>query len=60
MLGLFMALRIAPPLRASAMTSATSMPQLSWASFVDAPKWGVRTRFGKSRRGLSLARGSDS
>ena len=60
MLGLLIALRIAPPLRASAITSATSIPQLSCASFVEAPKCGVNTRFGNFKSGLSFESGSDS
>ena len=42
------------PLRASRTERATAMPAFSWASSVDAPRWGVATTFSSSKSGLSV------
>ena len=48
--GVLTALRITPPLSTSAICSAISTPTASCASAVEAPRWGVRTTFGRARR----------
>ena len=60
MLGMFTALRISPSSRAARMACAISMPTLSCASAVDAPRCGVRMRFGIRRSGESAGSGSVS
>ena len=42
------------PFRASRTISATVVPALSWASRVDAPRWGVTTTPGSPNRGESV------
>ena len=43
--GIFTAVRAESPKRTSLICSATSTATFSWASLVDAPKWGVRIKF---------------
>mmetsp|Transcript_4926 Transcript_4926/g.14757 ORF Transcript_4926/g.14757 Transcript_4926/m.14757 type:complete len:220 (-) Transcript_4926:777-1436(-) len=57
-IGALMALGAGSPLRAVTTASATSTATPSWASTVDAPKWGVSTTFGLPIKGLSAGGGS--
>lgn len=58
--GMFTAFRTAPSSSAARIASAISMPTPSCASAVDAPRCGVSTMFGKSRRMKSAPGGSFS
>ena len=58
--GTFTALRIVPSRSAARTDCAISIPTLSCASTVDAPKCGVSTTFGALRKGESLGNGSIS
>src|SRR2546427_9858231 len=58
--GMFTALRMVPSNRTARMDCAISMPTLSCASAVDAPRCGVRTRLGALRNGESTWSGSTS
>jgi len=58
--GILTAERAGNPKRTSRICSATSTATLTWASAVDAPRWGVRMiSFPNSRKGDSPS-GSDS
>mmetsp|Transcript_28487 Transcript_28487/g.48392 ORF Transcript_28487/g.48392 Transcript_28487/m.48392 type:complete len:212 (+) Transcript_28487:760-1395(+) len=56
--GMLRAACAAPPLNTSRICSHTSTATFTWASCVDAPKWGVVMMLSHSSRGDSLARGS--
>ena len=59
-LGMLTALRMVPSSSSARIDCAISMPTLSCASAVDAPKWGVRIRLGAVRNGESAGNGSVS
>ena len=59
-LGMFTALRIVPSSSTARIDCAISIPTLSCASAVDAPRCGVRTRFCALRNGESGGSGSIS
>ncbi len=58
--GMFTALRMVPSSSAARIDWAISIPTLSCASAVEAPRCGVRTRFGALRNGESAGNGSVS
>ena len=58
--GMLTALRIVPSRSAARIDCAISMPTLSCASAVDAPRCGVRIKFGVERSAESLGSGSFS
>ena len=57
---MFTALRMVPSSRAARIECAISIPTLSCASAVDAPRCGVRTRLGAPRNGELVGSGSTS
>src|SRR4029450_12209386 len=59
-LGMFTALRMVPSSSAARIACAISIPTLSCASAVEAPRCGVRTRLGAPRNGESAGSGSVS
>mmetsp|Transcript_15202 Transcript_15202/g.45841 ORF Transcript_15202/g.45841 Transcript_15202/m.45841 type:complete len:404 (-) Transcript_15202:444-1655(-) len=57
-IGAFTAVAAISPLRAATTTSDTSTDTSSWASAVEAPRWGVHTTSGRPTSGWSAGGGS--